>query len=65
VSLGVPSSLLFKAIPCNHGSLTEGRLAREVEVFCAHAGLPVYRCDDAGGVRALLQDRTHRAEERL
>lgn len=57
LALGVTPWLLFKAIPCNHGSLTEGRLAREVEVLCAHAGLPVYRCDADEGLRALLQDR--------
>jgi L-fucose isomerase len=57
LALGVTPSLLFKAIPCNHGSLTEGRLARELEVFGAHADLPVYRCDDDDGLRALLQDR--------
>jgi L-fucose isomerase len=64
LALGVPPSLLFKAMPCNHGSLTEGRLAREVEVFCAHAGLPVYRCDDAESMHALLRDRRQRTGER-
>lgn len=63
-ALGVPPSLLFTAMPCNHGSLTEGRLAREVEVFCAYAGLPVYRCDDAESVHALLRDRRQKAGER-
>jgi L-fucose isomerase-like protein len=62
-------SLLLRAVPCNHGSLTEGRLASEVEVFCAHAGIPVYRCDDDEGLRVLLGDRRARrvgrgAEER-
>lgn len=57
LALGASTALLFKAVPCNHGSLTEGRLAREVEVFCAHAGIPVYRCDDDEGLQALLRDR--------
>lgn len=56
LALGVDPSLLFRAIPCNHGSLTEGRLAQEAEVLCAHAGIPVYRCD-ADGLRRLLADR--------
>jgi hypothetical protein len=57
LALGGSPGLLFKAIPCNHGSLTEGRLGRELELFCAHAGIPVYRCDDDAGVQALLRDR--------
>jgi L-fucose/D-arabinose isomerase len=61
LSLGVTPALLFKAIPCNHGSLTEGRLAREVEVFCAYAGLPVYRCDTDAGLQAMLDERRHGA----
>lgn len=57
LALGVTPSLLFKAIPCNHGSLTEGRLARELEVFCAYADLPVHRCDTDAGLQALLDER--------
>jgi hypothetical protein len=57
LDLGVPPARLFKAVPCNHGSLTEGQLARAAEVFCAQAGIPVYRCDDAAGLDALLRDR--------
>lgn len=57
LALGVSPALLFKAVPCNHGSLTEGRLAQEVEVFCAYAGIPVYRCDDEDGIQALLRAR--------
>lgn len=63
LALGVTPSLLFKAIPCNHGSLTEGRLAREAEVFCAHADLPVYRCDTDVGLRALLEARRRGPEQ--
>jgi L-fucose isomerase-like protein len=57
LALGVSAALLVRAIPCNHGSLTEGRLAQELEVFCAHAGIPLYRCDDNDGLQALLRAR--------
>jgi L-fucose isomerase-like protein len=57
LALGSSTSLLFKAIPCNHGSLAEGTLAREIEVCCAYAGIPVYRCDQDEGLHALLRDR--------
>jgi len=56
LALGADPSLLFKAMPCNHGSLTEGRLMRELELFCAHAGIRTYRCD-AEGLAALLAER--------
>jgi L-fucose isomerase-like protein len=57
LSLGVDSRLLFRAMPCSHGSLTEGRLSREVEAACTQAGVPVYRCDSEEGLRALLRSR--------
>ncbi|MCU0612976.1 MAG: hypothetical protein MUE60_14465 [Candidatus Eisenbacteria bacterium] len=60
LSLGSSTSLLFKAIPCNHGSIAEGRLAREIEVCCAYAGIPVYRCDENEGLYALLRGRRNR-----
>jgi L-fucose isomerase-like protein len=60
LALGSSTSLLFKAIPCNHGSITEGTLAREVEICCAYAGIPVYRCDGDEGLRSLLRDRRNR-----
>ena len=62
LSLGVDANLLFRAVPCNHGSLTEGRLSREVEAACAQAGVPVYRCDSEQGLRELLRARGARGE---
>jgi L-fucose isomerase-like protein len=64
LALGSSTSLLFRAIPCNHGSLAEGALAREVEVCCAYAGIPVYRCDEDQGLHALLRDRRTRGRSR-
>jgi L-fucose isomerase len=61
LSLGSSTSLLFKAIPCNHGSLGEGTLAREIEVCCAYAGVAVYRCDEDEGLHRLLRDRRNRS----
>lgn len=57
LALGVDSGALFKAIPCNHGSLTAGAFGRDVEVLCAHAGIPVFRCDDEAGLRELVRSR--------
>jgi L-fucose isomerase-like protein len=62
LSLGVDPNLLFRAIPCSHGSLTEGRLGREVETACAHAGVAVFRCDGEEGLRELLHARGVRGE---
>jgi L-fucose isomerase-like protein len=62
LSLGVDPNLLFRAVPCNHGSLTEGRLSREVEAACAQAGVAVYRCDSEQGLRELLRARGARGE---
>jgi L-fucose/D-arabinose isomerase len=62
--LACDPALLFRAAPGNHGSLTEGRLAREVEVACGYAGVPVYRCDDDSGLRALLRSRGAAGEQR-
>ena len=64
LALGSSPLLLFKAIPCNHGSIAEGRLAREIEVCCAYAGIPVYRCDENEGLYALLRDRRNRWRNR-
>jgi L-fucose isomerase-like protein len=64
LSLGCSTSLLFKAIPGNHGSIAEGTLAREIEICCAYAGIPVYRCDKNEGLNALLRDRQSRGRSR-
>jgi L-fucose isomerase len=64
LSLGVDPSLLFRAIPCNHGTLAEGGLAREMETACAVAGVPAYRCDDEQGLRRLIRERAAASEER-
>ena len=61
LSLGVDGTALFKAIPCNHGSLTAGRLDREVETLCAYAGIPLFRCDDEGSLRDLVRSRGARS----
>ncbi len=63
LALGCDPALFFRAAPGNHGSLTEGALAREVEVACGYAGVPVYRCDDDGGLRALLRSRGTTGEQ--
>jgi L-fucose isomerase-like protein len=57
LDLGMDGGLLFKAMPCNHGSLGRGLLGREIEVFCSQAGIPVFRCDDAAGLRELVLSR--------
>jgi L-fucose/D-arabinose isomerase len=57
LDLGVDPALLFRAMPCNHGTLTEGRLAIALETACAYAGVPVFRCDDEGGLRRLIAGR--------
>jgi L-fucose isomerase len=63
LALGCDPALFFRAAPGNHGSLTEGALAREVEVACGYAGVPVYRCDDDSGLRALLRSRGTTGEQ--
>ena len=62
LSLGVDPTILFKAIPCNHGSLTVGRLGREIETLCSHAGIPVFRCDDEAGLKELIRTRGTRIQ---
>jgi L-fucose isomerase-like protein len=57
LALGVDAALLFRAMPCNHGTLTEGRLASEIETACAYAGVPVFRCDEEDGLRRLIAAR--------
>jgi hypothetical protein len=57
LALDADPALLFQAMPVSHGTLTEGRLADEVRTACAYAGLPVYRCDDEGGLRGLIAAR--------
>ncbi|MEI6388118.1 MAG: hypothetical protein WCQ50_15935 [Spirochaetota bacterium] len=65
LDLGVDTGLLFKAMPCNHGSVSRGRLAHEIELFCAQAGLPVFRCDTETGLRELVLSRGRSAQGRL
>ncbi len=48
--------LLFQAAPCNHGSLTEGRLARELEVLARYAGIRVVRCDRDDSMVSYLEN---------
>jgi hypothetical protein len=57
LDLGIDTGLLFKAIPCNHGSLTVGNLAGQLELLCSYAGIPVFRCDEEGGLRDLIRSR--------
>jgi len=57
LDLGVDTRLLFKAMPCNHGTLTEGALASEIETACAYAGVPVFRCDGDAGLHRLIAER--------
>jgi L-fucose isomerase len=57
LDLGVDPALLFRYVPCNHGSLTEGRLGAEIETACGYAGVPVCRCDDETSLRRLLASR--------
>jgi len=64
LALGVDPALLFRAIPCNHGTLTEGTLSREIETACACAGVPVFRCDDEEGLRRLIRSRGAAGEGR-
>ena len=52
--LPVDPGLLFKAVPCNHGSLTRGHLARPLEVLARQAGLGVVRCDREAALREYL-----------
>lgn len=49
--------LFYKATPCNHGSITEGSHATEVETLCAHAGIRVVRCDTDSSLGNFLADR--------
>ena len=46
--LPVDPYLLYRAAPCNHGSLTRGRQARSLETLARLAGLQVVRCDRGG-----------------
>ena len=57
LSLGVDSDALFSAIPCNHGSLTAGKFGKDIEALCAHAGIRIFRCDNADGLRELRRSR--------
>jgi L-fucose isomerase-like protein len=57
LALPVDTHLLFKTVPCNHGSLTEGALAAAAQVLCAHAGIRIVRCDDAGSLEDFLRER--------
>jgi L-fucose isomerase-like protein len=51
----VDTHLLFKTVPCNHGSLAEGALAAAAEVLCARAGVRVVRCDSEESLREHLR----------
>jgi L-fucose isomerase-like protein len=57
LSLGVDSGNLFKAIPCNHGSLTSGKFGNDIEALCAHAGIRVFRCDSEDELKELMRSR--------
>jgi L-fucose isomerase-like protein len=63
LALGVDTALLFRAMPCNHGTLTEGRLASEIETACGYAGVPVFRCDEENGLRRLIGARRTASKE--
>jgi L-fucose/D-arabinose isomerase len=56
--LSFPSDhhLLYRAAPCNHGSLTEGALAGAAETLSAHAGIRVVRCDRDESLAGFLRD---------
>jgi L-fucose/D-arabinose isomerase len=64
LALGVDPALLFRAIPCNHGTLTEGSLSREIETACTCAGVPVFRCDGEEGLHRLIRSRGAAGEGR-
>jgi L-fucose isomerase-like protein len=62
--LGVDSALFFRALPCNHGTLTEGSLAAQVETACRHADIAVYRCDQEPALHRLIGNRGSAGEAR-
>lgn len=53
--LPVDPYLLFRAAPCNHGSLTRGRHARSLEALARQAGLSVVRCDREASLTSYLE----------
>jgi len=46
--------LFFKTAPCNHTSITEGDVTRELEVFCRYTGIQGVRCDSDEALDAFL-----------
>jgi L-fucose isomerase-like protein len=53
--LPVDPYLLYRAAPCNHGSLTRGRQARSLETLARLAGLQVVRCDREASLASYLE----------
>jgi L-fucose isomerase-like protein len=53
--LPVDPYLLYRAAPCNHGSLTRGRRARSLEILARLAGLQVVRCDREASLASYLE----------
>jgi L-fucose isomerase-like protein len=53
--LPVDPYLLYRAAPCNHGSLTRGRHARSLETLARLAGLQVVRCDREASLASYLE----------
>ncbi len=48
--------LLFKAAPCNHGSITEGNWVQEIETLCRYCGIKIVHCDKNASLEAFLAD---------
>jgi hypothetical protein len=53
--LPVDPYLLYRAVPCNHGSLTRGRHARSLETLARLAGLRLVRCDREASLISYLE----------
>ena len=53
--LPVDPYLLYRAAPCNHGSLTRGRHARSLQTVARLAGLQVVRCDREADLVSYLE----------
>jgi L-fucose isomerase-like protein len=53
--LPVDPYLLYRAAPCNHGSLTRGRRAGSLETLARLAGLQVVRCDREASLASYLE----------
>ncbi len=48
-------SLLYRTAPCNHTSLTEGDVTRELEVFCRYSGIKRVRCNSDESLNTFLE----------